>query len=88
MTPIESAFDELLVQSVALERVWSDETERAGLVFTAADIRHHVCAAIPWLHGEPSYDALCGEAKIFAHEAYLAVDGHAIHAINKKKAAA
>jgi hypothetical protein len=73
MTPIESAFDELLVQSVALENAWTDETERAGLVFTCADIRHHVCMATSVLHGKSSFDALDGEAKAYAHEAFLSV---------------
>jgi hypothetical protein len=76
-SPISHAFDDLQCEIVRLDVGWTCEHERASLRHTASDIRHHVCAALAWLdHLAPEvarYDRLDGEARILAHEAYLAV---------------
>jgi hypothetical protein len=76
-TPLSTAFDDLQHELVRLDRGWTCNRERASLRYTAADIRHHVCAALAWLDDIPPdvarYDRLDGEARILAHEAFLSV---------------
>jgi hypothetical protein len=76
-TPLSNAFDDLQHELVRLDQSWTCERERASLRHTASDIRHHVCAALAWLDDLPPelarYDRLEGEARILAHEAFLAV---------------
>lgn len=76
-SPISHAFDDLQRELVRLDIAWTNEHEHATLRHTASDIRHHVCAALAWLDPLPPdlarYDRLEGEARVLAHEAYLAV---------------
>ena len=76
-TPLSVAFDDLQHELVRLDRGWTCDRERASLRHTASDIRHHVCMALTWLDELPPeaarYDRLDGEARILAHEAFLAV---------------
>ena len=73
-TPISTAFDELVLALVKLERAWTCEREVAGLRFAAHDVRHHVCTAMAFLGDEPpDFDRLAPEPRVLAHEAFLAV---------------
>lgn len=62
------------------QRTRTCERERSGLRFAAADVRHHVCAAINALEmldcgvtGMPSYEQLDDAARVYAREAFLSV---------------
>lgn len=77
---LSRAFDELLLETVVLDRAWTCERERSGLRCAAADVRHHVCAAINALEaldrgvsGMPSFDQLDDAARVYAREAFLSV---------------
>ncbi|MBA3501880.1 MAG: hypothetical protein M4D80_28175 [Myxococcota bacterium] len=76
-TPLSNAFDDLQHELVRLDAGWTCERERAGLRYTASDIRHHACAALVWLDElapeVARYERLDAEARILAHEAYLSV---------------
>lgn len=76
-TPLSNAFDDLQHELVRLDMGWTCDRERASQRHTTSDIRHHVCAALAWLDDLPPevarYDRLDGEARILAHEAFLAV---------------
>lgn len=74
-SPLELTFDDLLRELCALGDAWTCDRERAALRFTASDLRHHVCAFLPLIaHDDHAhYDTLGGEARVLAHEAYLAV---------------
>jgi hypothetical protein len=73
-------FDELQLKIIALDREWASEPERAGLRHTAADIRHHVCAAVAALERVDNhvpctrtFDQLDGFTRVLSHEAFLSV---------------
>jgi len=77
---LSQAFEVLQVELRALERAWTNDRERSGLRHAAADLGHHVCAALAALDGldresshVPRYERLDAGARIFAHEAFLAV---------------
>jgi hypothetical protein len=71
------AFDDLVDELLALDGAWTCDRERASLRHAAADLRHHLCAALVVLEHLPPerarYDALEGDARVLAHEAYLSV---------------
>ena len=71
------AFDDLQRELIALDRAWTCLHERASLRHAAADLRHHLCALLACADELPPdrarYDALDGETRILAHEAFLSV---------------
>ena len=71
------AFDDLVHELLVLDRVWTCEREHASLRHAAADLRHHLCAALVVLDHVPAaharYDVLGAEQRVLAHEAYLSV---------------
>jgi hypothetical protein len=61
---LSSAFDELQLELVALDRAWTCERERSGLRHAAGDLRHHVCAALVFLDDvEPGAPGAPGEPR-------------------------
>jgi hypothetical protein len=76
-SPISLAYQDVEREVLALDQVWNCEHERASLRHAAADLRHHVCAAVAWFDQLVPPPTRLGEldvaGRILAHEAFLAV---------------
>ena len=77
-----SAFDQLHHAMLALETGWLSAFDRSGMRSTLADVRHHVCAALPMIQScgfddeeleDGVFDELDAGDCVLAHEAYLSV---------------
>ena len=74
-SPFSIAFEDLHHELIAFDQAWTCPHERASLRHAAADLRHHLCAllAVDLPPERARYDALDGESRILAHEAFLSV---------------
>ena len=69
---ISASYDQLVISIIALDDAWLSNEEHASLRHIESDIRHHICMLMARLDLR-AYEALDGETRILAHEAYLAV---------------
>lgn len=77
---IFTAFCELQLVVISVERAWLGRLELSGLRFAVGDARHHCCAAASFLvdyEGDSTagYEQISGSDRVIAHEAYLSLIG-------------